>query len=210
MLLNVLLPKNSRQIFVPSRSGKLDCLVLNPINVDGITGVAIVFHPNPLEGGTYTNKVVQTIAKALNSKGYLCYCPNLRGVGMSDGVHDYGVGEIDDALDIHNYIRQDYPDLPLILAGFSFGTAVASSLATQVEYKKLMLVGSAVTRFKVIVPDKTKTIVIHGQDDEVIGLDSVFKWSKEHDLPIICYPNTGHFFHGKLVGLQNLITSFEY
>ena len=214
MSLNVLLPKNAKQIFIPVRVGNLDCLVLSPINIptsklDYPTGVAIIFHPNPLEGGTYTNKIVQTIAKALNNKGYLCYCPNLRGVGMSNGVHDYGVGEIDDALDIHNYIRQDYPDLPLILAGFSFGTAVASGLAAQIEYKKLILVGPAVTRFKVIAPNKTKTIVIHGQDDEVISLDSVLKWGEEHNLPIICYPNTGHFFHGKLVGLQNLLANFK-
>jgi len=208
MSLNVLLPKNAKQIFIPGHVGKLDCLVLTPTITD-IIGVAIVFHPNPLEGGTYTNKVVQTIAKALNNKGYLCYCPNLRGVGMSDGVHDYGVGEMDDALDVHNYIRQTYPSLPLVLGGFSFGTAIACSLATKVEYKKLILVGLAVNRFQVVGTDSNKTIVIHGDKDEVTSLDQALQWGEKYDQPIICYPNTGHFFHGKLIGLQNLIASFE-
>lgn len=212
MSLTTLLPKNAKQIFIQGRVGRLDCLELTPINNMPDTkpiGVAIIFHPDPLGGGTYTNKVVQTIAKALNTKGYLCFCPNLRGVGMSDGAHDYGTGEIDDAWDIHNYIRQSYPDFPLILAGFSFGTAVACGIAALIDHKKLILVGPAVSRFQVTPPDTSKTIVIHGQNDEVISLNQVLKWSEQFDQPVICCPNTGHFFHGKLSNLQNLLNSID-
>jgi len=206
MLANVL-PKNARQLFIEGTVGKLDCLELKPAN--NIHGIAIVFHPDPTGGGTYTNKIVQTIAKVLNSKGYLCYCPNLRGVGMSDGKHEYGIGEIQDATDIHSYIRKIYPDLPLVLGGFSFGTSIASQLALQVDHKKLILVGPAVTRFKVSIPDINKTIVIHGEDDEIIDLAAVLKWAKQNEQPVIWYPNTGHFFHGKLIGLQNLLSTFD-
>ena len=68
------------------------------------SGIAIIFHPNPVGGGSYTNKVVQSIAKTLNNRGYLCICPNLRGVGLSDGTHDHGIGEVDDARAIYNYL----------------------------------------------------------------------------------------------------------
>lgn len=206
-MINILLPKNAVTLFIPGPVGQLDCLRLDPINGE-IKGVAIIFHPDPKGGGTYTNKIVQTLARVLNSKGYICFCPNLRGVGMSDGVHDYGRGEVYDALAIHKYVAAHYPDFPYILAGFSFGCAIASALANQVPHHKLILVAPAVTRYTVYVPDPGKTIVIHGEDDEIIPLNDAFLWAKEHEQSIIWFPNTGHFFHGKLVNLNNVLNNF--
>ena len=154
----IIIPKNARQLFIDAPCGKLDILELMP--KASPCGVAIIIHPDPKGGGTYTNKIVQSIAKVMNAKGYICYCPNLRGVGMSEGEHDFGIGEIEDAKALHEYIRQSYSDLPLFIAGFSFGCAVASGLAAQVEHQKLVLIGPAVTRYNVVVPDKNKTLVI--------------------------------------------------
>lgn len=201
---NLLMPKNARQIMINGPEGLLDTLELTPKGA--IKGVAIVFHPDPKGGGTYTNKIVQTIAKVLNQKDYVCFCPNLRGVGQSDGVHDMGNGEVADGIAVYNYIRSQYPDLPLVLAGFSFGTAIASNVAAQVEHKKLVLVGPAVTRYNVVVPDKNKTLVLHGEEDEVISLLDASNWAETNDVPIAVFMKTGHFFHGKLVQLQNYLT----
>ena len=201
------MPKNARQLFISGPVGKLDCLELLPTGT--ISGIAIICHPDPKGGGTNTNKIVQTIAKVLNQNGYICYCPNLRGVGMSEGEHDFGVGEVEDAQAVYDYIRQTYPDIPLVLAGFSFGTGIASQLASRVEHKKLILVGPAVTRLNVVVPDSNKTIVIHGELDEVIALDEVLAWGRTHNQAIIWFPNTGHFFHGKLIALQNILSQFN-
>ncbi|HLX55303.1 MAG TPA: alpha/beta fold hydrolase [Aquella sp.] len=202
------LPKNAVQLFIPGPVGQLDCLRLDQ-TTDEVKGVAIVFHPDPKGGGTYTNKIVQTLAKALNNKGYICYCPNLRGVGMSEGEHDYGKGEVDDAYAIYQYVIKLHSDLPLVLAGFSFGCAIASSLATKVLHHKLILVAPAVTRYTVNVPDTAKTIVIHGMDDEVISFEDALIWAKEHNQNIICVPNTTHFFHGKLANLTNILANFD-
>ena len=201
--LNPLMPKNARQISINGPVGKLDCLELSPSGQ--IKGIAIVVHPDPKGGGTFTNKVVQTMAKVLNQHDYICYCPNLRGVGLSEGEHDMGVGEVDDAKAIHDFIRSSYPELPLILAGFSFGTSVASQLAALVEHQQLILAGPAVTRYKVVVPDVKKTIVIHGENDEVIPLHNVLEWARQFSQPVIWFPDSGHFFHGKLVGLANIL-----
>jgi alpha/beta superfamily hydrolase len=201
----MLLPKNSRQIFIPGPVGQLDCLELSPINT--IIGTAIIFHPDPKGGGNYTNKIVQTLAKVLTQKGYLCYCPNLRGVGLSDGTHDFGKGEIEDAKALHAHLQKQYSELPLILAGFSFGTAIASILAASVTYQKLILIAPAVTRYEVNIHDSEKTIVVHGDEDDVIEFAAVLAWSKKYNQPIICFPNTGHFFHGKLLQLQNVLNS---
>ncbi len=198
------MPKNARQLLIAGPAGSLDTMELSP--KDEIRGIAIVIHPDPKGGGTYTNKIVQTIAKILNAKGYLCYCPNLRGVGLSAGEHDFGKSEVDDALAVYNYAIAQYPNLPVVLAGFSFGTAVASNLAAQVEHQKLILIGPAVTRYSVVVPDRNKTLVIHGQEDEVIPLSSIYEWAEQHDLPVSVFLKTGHFFHGKLVQLQNYLT----
>lgn len=204
MTASILMPKNARQLMINGSEGVLDTLELSP--KDTPIGLALVIHPDPKGGGTYTNKIVQTTAKVLNQKGYICYCPNLRGVGMSDGTHDMGIGEVDDVMAIYNYARQAYPDLPLVLAGFSFGTSVVSNFAQQVEHKKLLLIAPAVTRYSVVVPDKNKTLVIHGTDDEVISLADVSQWAEGYDIPISVFMKTGHFFHGKLVQLQNYLT----
>lgn len=201
----MLLPKNARQFFIQGPVGQLDCLELLPAT-DNILGVALVFHPDPKGGGTYTNKIVQTIAKVLNSKGYICYCPNLRGVGLSDGVHDFGNAEVEDGLAIYEYAIKHYSNMPITLAGFSFGTRIASALANDnILYDCLLLIGPAVTRYEVIIENPEKTLVIHGNEDEVIPLEDVLQWSKIQNQPVISFPNTGHFFHGKIVQLNELL-----
>lgn len=201
----VLLPKNARQIFIKGPCGVLDTLELTPKETKPL-GIAIIFHPDPKAGGTYTNKVVQSIAKVMNAKGYLCFCPNLRGVGSSDGEHDFGNGETQDGLAIAAYAKEQYGDLPLVLAGFSFGTAVASAVAAQIPHQYLILIGPAVTRYSVTISNREQTLVIHGQDDEVISLADVFLWAEKYDIPVSVFIRTGHFFHGKLVQLQGYLT----
>lgn len=203
---SILLPRNARQFFIPGPTGTLDTLELLP--KESPRGVAIIFHPDPKGGGTYTNKIVQSIAKVMNNKGYLCICPNLRGVGMSGGEHDFGKGEIDDGLSIYDYVAANYPNLPIVLAGFSFGTGIASQVANQKPHQKLILVGPAVSRYQVLVPDSSKTLVVHGQDDEVIPVADIYQWANERDIPVSIFAKTGHFFHGKLVQLQNYLTTW--
>lgn len=206
-----LIPKNGKQVFLNGPVGKLDCLELIPSNKK-IDGIAIICHPDPKGGGNYTNKIVQTLSKVINQQNFLCYCPNLRGVGMSDGVHDYGVGEVDDVEAIYTHLRSQFPDIPLILAGFSFGTAVVSNFAKRLNgaYFRLILVGPAVTRYTIETSDVAKTVVIQGEEDEVISTTSVLEWAKAKNQPIIWVPDCGHFFHGKLITLQNILMQLNY
>jgi alpha/beta superfamily hydrolase len=202
----ILLPRNARQFFIDGPCGILDTLELQP--KESPRGVAIVFHPDPKGGGTYTNKIVQSVAKVMNNKGYLSICPNLRSVGMSVGEHDFGKGEIEDGLAVYQYVRANYPDLPIVLAGFSFGTGIASQVAAQSPHQKLILIGPAVTRYAVVVPDKANTLVIHGQEDEVIPLENIYEWAAEIDIPVTIFAKSGHFFHGKLVQLQSYLNNW--
>lgn len=169
-------------------------------------GVAVVCHPNPLQGGTHSNKVVQTAARALSQRGYDCYCPNLRGVGASAGQHDHGVGEVEDVLAVVAQARGGDDSLPLVLAGFSFGGFVAARARERIEAEKLLLIGVAVGKYAIPTPAvPADTLVIHGEADEVIPLTAVLDWARPQQLPVVVFPGVGHFFHGRLLDLAACI-----
>ena len=171
-----------------------------------VRGIAVICHPNPLQGGTNTNKVVQTAARTLSRMGYACYCPNLRGVGQSEGQHDHGEGEVEDVIAVVEHARNEQGDLPLALAGFSFGGFVAARTRARIEADKLLLMGVAVGKYEIPTPPvPAGTLVIHGEQDEVIPLSAVLEWARPQDLPVLVFPGAGHFFHGKLVRLGQMI-----
>lgn len=171
-------------------------------------GVALVAHPHPLQGGTLDNKVAQTLAKTFVSLGYVSVRFNFRGVGKSDGVFDDGIGETDDALAALAFGRTQFPQFaaaPPVLAGFSFGSYVMTRVAALVLPERMVLVGPAVNRFATgMMP--VDTIVIHGEEDDVVTLADVLAWARPQQLPIVVFPGCGHFFHGRLPQLQHVIT----
>ena len=196
--------KALNKIVVAGPEGSLETIVVLPQGE--VSGVAVICHPNPLQGGTNTNKVVQTTAKALSQLGYACYCPNLRGVGESAGVHDYGIGEVEDVIAVVEHARAEQGSLPLALAGFSFGGFVAARTRAVIEADKLLLMGVAVGKYDIPTPPvPADTLVIHGEEDEVIPLSAVLDWARPQDLPVLVFPGAGHFFHGKLVKLGQMI-----
>ena len=197
-------PKTTRRAVIDGPAGPLE-IVLN-VPESAPRGIALVAHPLPTQGGTLDNKVVQTLAKTFFALGYAPVRFNFRGVGQSAGTFDEGEGETEDALAALAHARQALgAALPVILAGFSFGSFVQTRVAQRVEAERLVLVGPAVGRFAVgAVPPNT--IVIHGEEDEVVALADVFAWARPQQLPIVVFPGCGHFFHGRLPQLQRVIT----
>jgi alpha/beta superfamily hydrolase len=170
-------------------------------------GVALIAHPNPVQGGTKDNKVVTTLAKAFFNLGYVAVRPNFRGVGESAGVHDHGIGETDDLINVAAYLRKRFDDPPFILAGFSFGSFVQTRVAKQLAPSRMVLVGPAVNRFpaETVPPD---TLVIHGEVDDVVPLQAVFDWARPQQLPIVVVPGGEHFFHGRLNLLAQIVVHY--
>lgn len=167
-------------------------------------GIALIAHPNPVQGGTKDNKVVTTLAKAFYSLGYAAARPNFRGVGKSAGTHDEGRGETDDLVAVAAWLRERYGNLPLVLAGFSFGSFVQTRVAKRVEAERMVLVGPAVSRFRAeTVPPQT--LVIHGELDDVVPLKDVLDWARPQELPIVVVPGGEHFFHGRLNLLAQIV-----
>ena len=169
-------------------------------------GIALVTHPHPLQGGTLDNKVTVTLAKTFFALGYVAVRFNFRGVGGSAGSFDEGNGETDDALAVLEHVRARFGiELPVALAGFSFGSFVQARVAQRVTPEGMVLVGPAVRRFAV-APVPKNTIVIHGEVDDVVPLADVFDWARPQELPVVVFPGCGHFFHGRIVRLAEVVT----
>jgi len=193
-----------------------------------VRGLALVAHPHPLLGGTMDNKVAQTMARAFNQLGYVSVRPNFRGVGGTAGVHDHGVGELEDLLHVTEWMQtpSSWPQfeatahqpwvnaantLPLVVSGFSFGSFVGSHLVQRLAElgrpaERLVMVGSAAGKWT-LAPVPADTILIHGELDETILLKNVFDWALPQELTVQVVPGADHFFHRRLHCIRNIITS---
>jgi len=199
-----LTPRTAERHLIDGPAGPLEVLLNLP---ESPRGIALCAHPHPQQGGTLDNKVVQTLAKTFFLMDYIAVRFNFRGVGESAGTFDEGIGETDDALAALEFANGRHPmSVPPVLAGFSFGSFVMTRLARRVDPERLVLVGPAVKRFAV-EPVAADTIVIHGEEDDVVPLADVFEWARPQQLPVIVLPGTGHFFHGRLLQLQQVVTS---
>jgi len=197
------LTRGERRVSVAGPAGALE-LAFN-VPEGNPRGIALVAHPHPLQGGTLDNKVVQTLAKTFAALGYAAVRFNFRGVAGSAGQFDDGVGETEDALAALASAKLEFGELPVVLAGFSFGSYVQTRVAHAITAERMVLVGPAVKRF----PTETvpaDTIVVHGEEDDVVALADVMAWARPQQLPIIVFPGCGHFFHGRLPQLQRVIT----
>jgi uncharacterized protein len=199
-----LTPRTAERLTIDGPAGPLEVIYNAPDAPPA--GIALVAHPHPQQGGTMENKVVQTLAKTFFSLGYAAVRFNFRGVGESAGEYDDGIGETDDALAVLAHAKAKFgAELPVVLAGFSFGSYVQTRVAKALDTQRLVLVGPAVRRFAVEeVPGDT--IVVHGEEDDVVPLADVLAWARPQQLPIVVFPGCGHFFHGRLLQLQTVIT----
>jgi len=190
----------TRRETVAGPAGRIECAVDEPAGSP--RGIALIGHPHPLFGGTLDNKVVQTLARAFVELGYAAWRPNFRGVGASEGQHDDGRGEVEDLAAVLAHAQAARP----VLAGFSFGAAMAAKLAARVQSERVVLVGTAVTN-QAVPPVPAGTLVIHGEADATIPLAAVLDWARPQELPVLVVPGADHFFHRKLPTLKLAVTA---
>ncbi len=196
------------KLSITGPAGLIECALDEPPAGVAPRGVAVLCHPHPLHGGTMDNKVVQTLARACVQTGWRAVRFNFRGVGASAGQWDEGRGEVDDALAV--IAAQRDLALPLALGGFSFGGYVATQAAARLPaapgLDRLLLVAPAVVNFPA-APVSQQTLVAHGEADDVVPLAAVLDWARPQVLPVTVVPATGHFFHGQLALLKQLLVS---
>ena len=207
------MPAHTENTSFDGLAGLIDCAIDWPEGVP--TGWALILHPNPSQGGTRDNKVVTTISRACVQQGLVSLRPNFRGIGASGGHFDHGKGELLDMAALVEQFRARYPEIaakPWVLGGFSFGTSIGVQLYAQWDKlgKNLpnivILTGSAALRFRhseAKAPEDA--LVIHGELDEVVPLSEVMEWARLLGMPVVVIPEAGHFFHGKLLVLRQLV-----
>jgi alpha/beta superfamily hydrolase len=124
------MPRRIESLMLAGPAGKIEALLEEP--EDGEAREAfLVCHPHPLHGGTMHNKVVYRIARGLRRAGAVVLRFNYRGVNLSEGSYDNGIGETEDARAALAYLRSRFPDLPYSLAGFSFGSRIVLKLGCE-------------------------------------------------------------------------------
>ncbi len=196
------MPPAPQKFNVAGQAGNLEGVAHLPDEAP--RAIAVVAHPLPTMGGTMENKVVTTLAKTFVELGFAALRFNFRGTGNSAGRFDEGNGEVEDIRSVVHHARQEYGDLPLVLAGFSFGGYVQARAAQHLHPQRLVLIAPAVGRFAMPqVPQDT--LLIHGEQDEVIPLEEALLWARAQHLPIVVVPGTEHFFHGRLHLIKQLV-----
>lgn len=202
----------SQPAAVAGAVGQLEAAVDSVADGD-VTFACVVCHPHPLHDGTMHNKVVTTVARAAARLGGIVLRFNYRGVGESQGAYDGERGELEDALAAIRHLRAmpSAAHLPLVIAGFSFGGAIAYRAAIETDCAALITVAPAHERIpSSSIGSFARWLLIQGNDDEVIPAAGVLQWAREHTpLPeILQIEATGHFFHGRLSQLAESVSAY--
>lgn len=192
-------------------AGILEGIVDDP-QVAQAPACAVICHPHPLGGGTMTNKVVHTLARCFQQVGAATLRFNFRGVGASEGQFDNGAGETQDALAAIALARSRWPERPLWLAGFSFGSFVALRAAAQCEPAWLVVVAPPVGRwdFSAIAAPNCPWLIVQGDADELVDASAVRDWaaSVPRAPQWVLLAGVDHFFHGRLHDLKDVVLRF--
>jgi len=204
------------QIFsltIPAPHGHLEGLLKPPEQYEEPCAVAIICHPHPQFGGTMHNKVVYHAARTLSEVGIATVRFNFRGVGTSTGTYDEGHGEREDVRIVLDYVHARYPDLPMILGGFSFGAWVSLPIACADERVTTVLGMGVPTRIlntDVLTDCIKPKLIVQGELDEYGPIDQLRAWYARLHEPkrLVIIPGADHFFTGHLRELDAALADF--
>lgn len=206
--MNSAMAKKSEMVFIPGPSGELEA-IFSYVSKK-VTHLAILCHPHPLYGGTMHNKVIYSMAMALNQLGYATVRFNFRGVGRSGGSFNHGIGEQRDVEAVIDYYQDQYPDAVLVVGGFSFGTKVGL-LAGSRDDRVSGLIGVGITvdiaDFSFLFDYYKPKLMIQGSNDQYGTLKNVEEWFQRLPEPkkLVVIEGAVHLFDGKLNELKSSI-----
>jgi uncharacterized protein len=207
------MPRRIESLFIDGPAGKLEALLEEPEDAEP-RHAALVCHPHPQYGGTMHNKVVYRLARGLRRAGAVVLRFNYRGVNLSEGQYDNGIGETEDARAALAVLRSRYPDLPFSLAGFSFGSRVILRLGCEAPGSAPSPTHLIAAGFPANVPDSQtlgkcsvpRTFVVSTHDEfcAVPAMEAYFA-ALEEPKELIWIEAPDHFFSGALDEFEDAI-----
>jgi alpha/beta superfamily hydrolase len=205
-------PATNSTLVLAGPAGRIQAALELPAVFQAETATVLICHPHPPDGGSMSNKVVSTLAKAFVDSGYAALRFNFRGVGESEGAYDGGPGELADTLAVADWLKHQRPHAPVALAGFSFGAWLALLAAAQVSPYLMVSIAPPVgfRDFAAVPPPGCPWLAVQGLADEIVSAEHVLAWlqAQQPKPQIIAMPETSHFFHGKLVPLRQHVSAF--
>ena len=204
---------DTRNFFLEGPAGQLEAILWTPVGAAPSPLAAVVCHPHPLFGGTMHNKVVYQTAKALDALGIPVVRFNFRGAGLSAGVHDRGAGEQGDVRAALDFLASEFPGVPLLLAGFSFGAWVGLRVGCE-DPRVSHLIGLGIpvnsTDFSFLRQCDKPKLFVHGSNDEFGAIEKVKALIPtlpgNNHLAVV--EGVDHFFAGKLDQLARAINAW--
>ncbi len=203
---------HSENTLLTGAVGRIEAIIDSRQEATNQDYIAVCCHPHPQHGGAMGNKVIYTASRTLAGLGITSIRFNFRGVGKSEGVYADGIGEQDDLQAVVKWVKQKYPNLKLILCGFSFGAVITSLQAIKLSSSLLIAIAPPIGRveFTGFNQPECPWLVIQGDEDELVDAEQVAKWSNSFSprAQLDRMPDASHFFHGKLVELRSTIETF--
>jgi alpha/beta superfamily hydrolase len=200
---------DSKHFSFAGPAGKLEAVLWTPAEARP-RFAAVVCHPHPLFGGTLHNKVVYQAAKAFDGQQGAVLRFNFRGTGSSEGEHDRGFGERGDAKAALDFLAENFADVPLVLAGFSFGCWVGLRAGCEDErVERLVGIGAPVnsSNFAYLGKCSKLKLFVHGSEDVFGDIEKVRELVNglpgKNELAVV--EGVDHFFTGKIEELGRAI-----
>jgi alpha/beta superfamily hydrolase len=202
-------PQEKQEFFLRGPAGQLECIADVPEAAEERPATIVICHPHSLHGGTMHNKVVTIIERSMRELGLRTVRFNFRGVGDSEGNYDEGYGETDDLFAVIEFVRRTRPEDQLWLAGFSFGSYVATRAAQNLQLGQLICIAPPVDRYDFMELQRPACpwLIVQGDEDEVVNVEAVLNWEQEVDPrpDLMVMEQAGHFFHRRLMDLRGLL-----
>ncbi|HWN74614.1 MAG TPA: alpha/beta family hydrolase [Candidatus Udaeobacter sp.] len=203
----------SQTLFLEGPAGRLEAILWTPTRADSPLLAAVVCHPHPLFGGTMHNKVVYNAAKTMDALGIPVLRFNFRGAGLSEGEHDKGRGEQGDLQAALDYLAAQFPGIPLLLAGFSFGSVVGLRVGCHdAHVSELIGIGIPVNSndFSFLTECPKPKLFVHGSDDKFGARKKVEQTvaALTGDTRLVVVEHADHFFAGHLDQFNTAIAAW--
>jgi alpha/beta superfamily hydrolase len=198
-------------IVIPAGDVQLEVILREP--QEPLQGAVVVCHPHPVYGGTMDNKVVYRSAKAAVETGLAALRFNFRGVGRSTGQFDQGLGEQDDTVAAIDWLEKKYPDRPLALMGYSFGSWVGlrvGCLDPRITAMVALAPPLNLYDFEFLTRNEKPTRFIVGTRDEFCSIEKMEQLERKLPSSSSLHRIDGaeHFFTDHIEAIQSLIRDF--